>query len=101
VEKVSGRMTFMKTWLGVRRKLSTDEERRAQPLSFQINKRWKSAMMAMNSEPTPLLIVVGGKAFQTILADMGGGEEGDAWAESVAFLDKLRVIDEDNDRGCD
>jgi hypothetical protein len=45
--------------------------RSARPLSCHVNRRWNSAMMApSNSDPRPMLTVVGEKAFQTMDSQM-------------------------------
>ena len=52
-------------------------------------------MAPSNSEPRPILTVVGENAFQTIdSTDVGGDEEIDAWAETVSFLEEF--IQENN-----
>jgi len=50
-------------------------------------------------EPRPMLTVVGEKAFQTRLADVGGNKQVDAESKIVAFLEEF--VEEDDDEGGD
>jgi hypothetical protein len=64
----------------------------AQPLSCHVNRRWNSATMApSNSDPRPMLTVVGEKALSDDgLADIGGDEKVDAGSETVNLLSSSR-----------
>ena len=45
--------------------------RNARPLSCYVNSRWNFTTMApLNSDPQPMLVVVGEKAFQTMYSQM-------------------------------